>query len=171
MARTSRPIRLSEDEQGAVLFGTDPIVFKDHYEIDYLHSYAQDSPFFAGLTQGKLLGSKCPRCGKVYATPRAHCMDDGVRTEWHRLPDEGRIHTFTTCHYAGQAFLHETPYTLILVEFDGADTLFLSRLIGADPTEVRIGMPVRARFRRNCKFNPTDVYFVLTERGGTPDGV
>jgi uncharacterized OB-fold protein len=159
----TRAVKLPEDEEGAVLLKTDPIVLKWHYEVDYLHSYAQDSPFFTGLTKGKLMGSKCVRCGHVYATPRAHCMEDGAETEWHELPLEGRVHSFTTCYYAGQAFLKETPYTLILVEFDGADTLFLSRIIGAEPSQVRIGMPVRAQFRRNCKFNPTDVYFVSAE--------
>lgn len=156
-----KAVRIPEDEEGAVLFRTDPLVLKSHYEIDYLHSYAQDSPFFAGLTQGKLLGSKCLSCGRVYATPRSHCMDDGAATEWHALPLQGRIHSFTTCYYAGQAFLGETPFTLILVEFEGADTLFLSRLFGTEPPDVAIGMPVHAQFRRNCKFDPTDVYFVL----------
>ena len=72
-------------------------------------------------------------------------------TEWVELPREGRVHTYTTCHFGGEAFLKETPFTLILVEFDGVDTLFLSRLVGAEPEEVMIGMPVRARFLRNCQ--------------------
>jgi hypothetical protein len=50
-----------------------------------------------------------------------------------------------------------------LVEFDGVETLFLSRVIGIEPDELRIGLPVRARFLRNSKFKPTDVYFVPTE--------
>jgi hypothetical protein len=29
-----------------------------------------------------------------------------------------------------------------------------------EPEEAVIGLPVRARFRRNCTFKPTDVYFV-----------
>jgi len=87
-------------------------------------------------------------------------MECGEPTTWSELPHEGRVHTFTTCYFGGEAFLEETPYTLILVEFAGVDTLFLSRLIGAAPDEVTIGMKVRARFLRNCKFKPTDVYFV-----------
>ncbi len=87
-------------------------------------------------------------------------MDDGAETEWHELSLRGRIHSFTTCFYGGQEFLDETPYTLILVEFDGVDTLFLSRLVGAEPSEPCIGMDVEAQFRRNSKFNVTDVYFV-----------
>ncbi len=152
--------KLPETEEGTALFNVDPIIVKSHYEIDYLHSYAQDSPFFAGLAQKKLLGSHCPACERTYATPRSHCMDCGGATDWVELPRNGRVHTFTTCHFGGEAFLKETPFTLILVEFDGVDTLFLSRLIGAEPHEVAIGMPVRARFLRNSKFKPTDVYFV-----------
>lgn len=52
---------------------------------------------------------------------------------------------------------------LALVEFDGVDTRFLTRLMGVDPTAATldwIGMPVRPRFLRNSKLRPTDVYFV-----------
>lgn len=152
--------KLAETQDGTVLYNLDPIILKHHWEVDYIHSYAQDSPFFAGLAQKKLLGSKCTACGYVFATPRAHCMQCGAETEWHEMPQEGRIHTFTTCFYGGEAFLDETPFTLVLVEFDGADTLFLSRLVGVEHDEVHIGMPVKARFLRNSKFKPTDVYFV-----------
>ncbi|MCZ7663323.1 MAG: Zn-ribbon domain-containing OB-fold protein [Thermoleophilia bacterium] len=155
--------KLPETQEGTVLFNLDPIILKHHWEVDYLHSYAQDSPFFAGLSEKKLLGSKCTACSCVYATPRAHCMECGSPTEWHELPPEGRIHTFTTCFFGGEAFLAETPFTLILVEFEGADTLFLSRLAGVPEEEIRIGLPVRARFLRNSKFKPTDVYFVAMD--------
>ena len=152
--------KLPETEEGTILFNTDPIIVKDHYEIDYLHSYAQDSPFFAGLAKGRLLGSRCSGCGYRYATPRGHCMECGAATDWLELPLAGRVHTYPPCHFGGQAFLNETPFTLILVEFDGVDTLFLTRLVGAEPDEVTIGMAVRARFKRNAKFTATDVYFV-----------
>jgi len=149
-----------ETMDGSILYNLDPIILRWHWEVDYIHSYAQDSPFFAGLSQRKLLGSRCPACGYVYATPRGHCMQCGAATEWHELPLEGRIHTFTTCYYGGEAFLEETPFTLILVEFDGVDSLFLSRLVGVSPHQVTIGTPVKAQFVRNSKFKPTDVYFV-----------
>ena len=152
--------KLPETLEGSILYNLDPIILKWHWEVDYVHSYAQDSPFFAGLSQQKLLGSRCAACGYVYATPRSHCMECGAPTAWYELPREGRIHTFTTCYYGGEAFLKETPFTLVLVEFDGVDTLFLSRLVGVEAEEVRIGMPVTARFLRNSKFRATDVYFV-----------
>mgnify|MGYP001600821953 FL=1 len=156
----AKKIKLPETEDGTILFGVDPIIIKHHYEIDYFHSYAQDSPFFAGLTKKKLLGSKCISCGYVFATPRSHCMECGAKTEWYELPLKGRLHTFTTCYFGSEAFLKETPFTLILVEFDGVNTLFLSRFAGIEPDKVRIGMKVKAQFIRNAKFRPTDVYFV-----------
>ncbi len=155
-----KKIRLPETETGTILYNTDPIIMKWHYEVDYIHSYAQDSPFFTGLSKGKLFGSACTECTTVFSTPRGHCMSCGATTEWFELPLSGKVHTFTTCHFGGQAFLKETPFTLILVEFKGADTLFLSRLIGAEPDLVQIGMTVKAQFLRNSKFLATDVYFV-----------
>jgi hypothetical protein len=77
------------------------------------------------------------------------------------LPQEGRVHTFTTCYFGSEEFLKETPFHLVLVEFDGVDTLLLARLIGVEgPQDISIGMKIRAKFRRNSQFKPTDVYFV-----------
>jgi uncharacterized OB-fold protein len=152
------------EEEGTVLYGVDPLILRDHYEIDYRHSYAEDSPFFVALSKGKLLGSRCPRCAYTFATPRAHCMHCGAPTEWHELPLTGRVHTFTTCYYGGEAFLKETPFTLVLVEFEGANTLFLSRLKNLEPEGVRIGLPVRARFAKTPAFKVTDVWFEPFDR-------
>ena len=152
------------ENKGTIVYGVDPLIVHDHYEIDYRHSYAEDSPFFIGLTKGQLLASRCTGCRYTYATPRAHCMECGESTDWLELPLTGRVHTFTTCHYGGEQFLKETPFTLILVEFDGADTLFLSRLKGMPPERVRIGLPVAAHFAKTPSFKVTDVWFEPTDR-------
>ena len=157
-------VRLPETDQGTTVFRTDPLIVKDHYEIDYIHSYAEDSPFFLGLAQGKLLGSECTGCGYRYATPRAYCMQCGKPTRWLDLPLDGRVHTWTTCYFGSEAFLKETPFSLALIEFDGVNTLFLVRLVGATEKEIRVGMPVKAKFRRLAQFKPTDVYFVPAEK-------
>ncbi len=155
-ARSRRP----PASKGTVVYQLDPLVIHDHYEIDYRHSYAQDSPFFAGLAKGKLLGSRCRKCRASYATPRSHCYHCGAPTQWFELPKTGRVHTYTVCHYGGEAFLSETPFTLILVEFRGVDTLFLSRLVGSEEIEMTIGMEVTARYASTPTFRVTDVWFV-----------
>ncbi|MBZ5514961.1 MAG: Zn-ribbon domain-containing OB-fold protein [Acidobacteriia bacterium] len=164
-------LRLPETDQGTVVFSTDPLIIKNHYEIDYIHSYAEDSPFFIGLSQGRLMGSECTGCRYKYATPRAYCMECGKKTKWIELPLEGKVHTWTTCYFGSEAFLKETPFNLVLVEFPGINTLLLARMIGVTQEELRVGMKIRAQFRRNSRFDPTDVYFVpaepVTKREGT----
>jgi uncharacterized OB-fold protein len=143
-----------------------PVQIEQPYSITYLHSYAQDSPFFAGLTNKVFLGNRDPETGYTYATPRGHDMYTGNQTDWTLLSDEGRIHAFTVCHFGSEEFLPQCPFILILVEFEGANTLFLSRLIGVEPEDASldwIGMKVKARYLRNAKLKPTDVYFVPAE--------
>lgn len=141
-----------------------PLQIEQDYQITYLHSYAQDSPWFAGVTQKKLLASQDPESGYTYATPRGHDMYSGEETNWIDITDrEARVHAFTVCHFGSEEFLPETPFVLALIEYEGVDTLFLTRLVGVDPMEASIewiGMKVKPRFLRNSKLKPTDVYFL-----------
>ncbi|MBI2974068.1 MAG: Zn-ribbon domain-containing OB-fold protein [Deltaproteobacteria bacterium] len=140
-----------------------PIILKHPYHVEYLHSYGQDSPWFAGLANKKLLGTECPKCGYKHTTPKLSCMKCGAETEWKELPPEGKVHSFTVCHYGAEEFLKETPFILAMIEFEGWNTLLLSRLVGLDPQQANlkwVGTKVKPKFRRNSKFKPTDVWFV-----------
>ncbi len=147
----------------ALLKQMSPLQIEQAYQITYLHSYGQDSPFFAGLTNGVFLGSRDAKTGYTYANPRGHDMYTGDETQWIMLPNEGKVHAFTVCHFGSEEFLPECPYILALIEFEGANTLFLTRLMGLDPEAASldwIGLKVKARYLRNSKLKPTDVYFV-----------
>jgi hypothetical protein len=159
-----REVQAEIERSGAAVFrdseGFEALVIKSPYSINYIHSYAEDSDFFLGLAEGKLLGSKCTACGYLYATPRGHCMQCGEATKWVELPRRGKVHSWTTCHFGGEAFLKETPYNLCLVEFEGANSVLLARLKDCVESEIYIGMPVEARFDANPKYSITDVWFV-----------
>ena len=159
-----REVQAEIERSGAALFrdrsGFEALVIKFPYSINYIHSYAEDTPFFLGLAAGKLLGSKCTGCGFVYATPRGHCMVCGEATEWKELPRHGRVHSWTTCRFGSEAFLKETPYNLCLVEFEGTGSLLLARLKETTEPEIYVGMPVEARFDPIPKYSITDVWFV-----------
>ncbi len=180
MTTQAFPTRIPETDDGAILFNVPfptvlnaetlaalkamaPIIIKQPYQIDYIHSYGQDSPFFAGLANGRVLGAMVPETGYTYAIPRGHDMATGGETDWVDLTRRAaRVHAFTVCYFGSEGFLPECPFVLALIEFAGADTLFLGRLLGLDPhapTLDWIGLPVGLRFRRNSKFKPTDVYF------------
>lgn len=140
-----------------------PIEIEQEYRITYLHSYAQDSAWFAGLANRKLLGSCDPASGYTYAMPRGHDMTSGTETGWVDITQrEAKVHAFTVCYFGSEEFLPETPYVLALIEIDGVNTLLLTRLMGVDPQQPSldwIGMRVQPRFLRNSKLKPTDIYF------------
>ena len=144
-----------------------PIQIEQPYQVTYLHSYAQDSPWFAGLTNKRLLANQDSESGYTYANPRGHDMYSGRETNWIDITDkEAKVHAFTVCHFGSEEFLPETPYVLALIEFEGVNTLLLTRLTGVDPMEASldwIGMQVTPKFLRNSKLKPTDVYFAPAE--------
>lgn len=144
-----------------------PIQIEQDYAITYLHSYAQDSPWFAGLTQKRLLASQDPSGDYTYANPRGHDMYSGEETNWIDITERpAHIHAFTVCHFGSEEFLPETPFILALIEFEGVNTLLLTRILGLDPMEADlswIGMDVQPKFLRNSKLKPTDVYFIPKE--------
>lgn len=144
-----------------------PIQIEYPYSVVYLHSYGQDSPWFAALTNKKILANRDPVNGYTYAQPRGHDMYSGEETDWIDITsNEASIHAFTVCHFGSEAFLDQTPFVLVLVQFEGVDSLLLSRLLGVDPMEANldwIGMKLKPQFLRNSKLQPTDVYFVPAE--------
>ena len=121
-----RDVQAELERSGLALFkdtdGSENLIIHYPYLVNYIHSYAEDTPFFLGLAEGRLKGSRCTnrRHGFVFATPRSHCMFCGRPTEWVDLPTTGKLHSWTTCHFGSEAFLKETPYNLALVEFEGA---------------------------------------------------
>jgi uncharacterized protein len=159
----------TDPEALAFLKKLSPIQIEQEYKITYLHSYGQDSPWFAGLANRRLLASQDPTSGYTYANPRGSDMYSGAETDWIDITNRtAAVHAFTVCFFGSEEFLAETPFVLALVEIEGVNTLLLTRLLGVDPQQASldwIGMAVRPRFLRNSKFKPTDIYFVPAEAG------
>ena len=158
------PFPISTDEEALeFLKQMAPIQIEQEYRITYLHSYGQDSPWFAGLSNKHLLASREPASGYTYANPRGHDMYSGAETSWIDITDvPAKVHAFTVCYFGSEEFLPDCPFVLALIEFEGVNTLLLTRLLGVDPAAPTldwIGMQVAPHFLRNSKFKPTDVYF------------
>lgn len=120
------------------------IVSPVHLAYDYAAS-PEESKFFRGLAEGKLLGQRCPKCEKVYIPPRGACPVDGVpTTDEIELPDRGTITTFCVVNvpFQGQSF--PIPYVSAYVLLDGADIAFLHLILDVDAADVRMGMRVEA---------------------------
>jgi uncharacterized protein len=115
----------------------------------YLHTAsAAERAYLRGLADGRLIGQRCPACGKVYVPSRGTCPVDGVPTDSEvELPDTGTVSTFSVVNvgYPGQQVT--PPYVAAAILLDGADIAFQHLILGCDPSEVRMGMRVRAVWR------------------------
>jgi uncharacterized OB-fold protein len=115
-------------------------------ELKVLHSASvQETRYLTGLKQGRLVGQRCPQCGKVYIPPRGACPVDGVPTEEEvELPDRGIVTTFCIVNvpFLGQRI--KPPYVAAYVLLDGADIAFLHLILDCPAEDVRMGMRVEA---------------------------
>jgi uncharacterized OB-fold protein len=139
-------------------------------EGEHFHTYGQLTPYFEGLTKGKLLGTRCvnPKCpvshghGELWLPPRADCPDCHQPMEWGEIRSpSGYIYTFTKVERGGTGLEIETPYYQIDVKIPGVCTIVKSWLVDRKP--IKIGDRVRARFRKGREATHTclDLSFEL----------
>jgi uncharacterized OB-fold protein len=107
-----------------------------------------ESTYLRGLADGRLIGQRCPVCGKVYIPSRGTCPVDGVPADIAvELPDTGTVTTFSIVNVAYPGQQVTPPYVAAAVLLDGADIAFQHLILGCEPGEVRIGLRVRAVWR------------------------
>ncbi|UUZ59259.1 Zn-ribbon domain-containing OB-fold protein [Nocardioides sp. B-3] len=139
--------------------------------LDYLYAASpEESAFFAGLAEGRIIGQRCPVCHKVYVPPRGACPVDGVpTTDEVQLPDTGTITTFCIVNvpFPGQKIT--PPYVSAYVLLDGAD-IAIQHLIPEVPAdEVRMGMRVEAVWRPREEWGTTIENIAHFRPTGEPD--
>jgi uncharacterized OB-fold protein len=116
----------------------------------------EESLFLRALAAGRLLGQRCPACGKVYVPPRAACPTDGVPTSGEvELPDTGTVTTFCVVNVPFRGQRVPTPYVAAAIVLDGADIPFQHLVLGCDPGEVRMGMRVAAVWKPRDQWGTT----------------
>jgi uncharacterized OB-fold protein len=115
-------------------------------ELDYLYAASpEESAFYRGLAEGRILGQRCPTCEKVYVPPRSACPADGTPTnEEIELPAKGTVTTFCIVNVPFMGQKITPPYVSAYVLLDGADIAFLHLILDIAAEEVRMGMRVEA---------------------------
>jgi uncharacterized OB-fold protein len=126
-------------------------------ELDYIYAASpEESAFYRGLAEGRILGQRCPTCGKVYVPPRSACPADGTpTTDEVELPDKGTVTTFCIVNvpFLGQRI--KPPYVSAYVLLDGADIAFLHLILDIPAEEVRMGMRVEAVWKPREEWGTT----------------
>jgi len=135
----------------------------------HFHTYGLLTPYFGGLTQGRLMATRCvdPGCpigkgaGDLWLPPRADCPDCHRPMVWKEVADpRGTVYTYTYVERGGTGLEIPCPYYQIDVKIPGVGTIVKSYFVGEG--KLKIGDRVRARFRTGAEATHTclDLYFV-----------
>ena len=138
-----------------------PGIIKYKPRAKYLFTAGQAlSRFLKGLKEGKILGVRCPVCGRVYVPPRAYCEYCHVPTsEWVELPGTGVVHTAVVSYIATDRSRMEKPEIVGVIRLDAPgykeDSYefagLFHKLCGVTPEQVMdgsvIGMRVKPRWK------------------------
>ncbi len=120
----------------------------------HYHTYGLLTPYFKGLTEGRLMATRCTsrKCpigkgnGEMWLPPRADCPDCHQPMVWQEIKDpKGYIYAYTYVERGGTGLEIECPYYQIDVKMEGVGTIVKSYLLDRKP--IKIGDRVRARFR------------------------
>jgi uncharacterized OB-fold protein len=107
-----------------------------------------ETAYLKALKEGKLLGARTGKDGKLYFPAREADPATGkVLDEYVELPDKGTVTTFAIINipFPGQRI--KPPYVAAYVLLDGADIPFLHLVSEIDADKVRMGMRVEAVWR------------------------
>lgn len=95
------------------------------------------------LGRGQFLLQRALASGRYFFPPRVAEPGTGDRNwEWAAASGEGEVHSVTVVHSRPP----DDPYAVVLVDLTEGVRL-MSSVIGMDPEDVQIGMPVRAKIQ------------------------
>jgi len=108
--------------------------------------------YWEGAARGELVLQRCRACGIVQHKPRGVCATClAGDPESFVASGRGRVHTFTITHQNQVLpFRDAVPYVMAYVELDEGPRL-LTHVVGCDPADVRIGLPVVVDFQAQVR--------------------
>ena len=120
----------------------------------YTFGVAGERFFRAIKDEGRIMGTRCPHCEKIYVPGVLFCEQClGELDEWIDMGTIGEVHTFTIVHVNEDGSPLESPEIVAFVKF--GDGGLIHRLAEIEIESVTIGMKVEA------------VFTELTERRGS----
>jgi uncharacterized OB-fold protein len=140
-----------------------------HIDYRFTAGLAQ-SRFLKGLSEGRLLGQRCPVCHKVYVPPRGSCPTDGVpTTDEVELSQHGTVTTYCVVNVPFQGQSIEIPYICAQVLLDGANIAFMGLIQEIPADQVRMGMRVEAVWVAPEELGPSMASVRYFRPSGEPD--
>jgi uncharacterized OB-fold protein len=111
--------------------------------------------FWDGLKEGKVYGTKCLKCGKLYFPPAADCGNcSSSEVEWVELSNEAEIETYTYIVVRPSSFQNYKPYTVAIGRLKEGVRV-LAWLTGLKLSEIKTGIKVKLIAKVNQDGTPT----------------
>jgi uncharacterized protein len=167
---TDEPVAKNDDTTGTA--GRGPVTMMEapmRLDYEFTAGIAQTRNL-RGLEQGKFIGQRCPKCGKVYMPSRGSCPVDGVPTDEEvELPNTGTVTTYCVVNvpFAGQSI--EIPYICAQILLDGSNLSFMGLIQEIPTDEVRMGLRVEAVWVEPEELGPTMASVKHFRPNGEPD--
>ncbi|MFH1383177.1 MAG: Zn-ribbon domain-containing OB-fold protein [Chloroflexota bacterium] len=113
-----------------------------------------DTSYQQFLNEEKLMGSKCQKCGALYAPPRSICPKCyGTAMGWVELKGKGKLAAFTSITVGTPAMVKEGydrkhPYISAAVELDEGPRVMarLEDVDGTKPEAIKVGTPLKVKY-------------------------
>jgi len=123
-----------------------------HGQINIPNTYsagAVGSRFLIELRDNKrIMGTRCPKCNLVYVPARSVCRDCfGQLSEWVEVSNKGTLLSHAIARQPTPVQPVPPPIIYGIIQLDGADTGIVHMLGEVDPTQLKVGMRVKAVFK------------------------
>jgi len=95
--------------------------WKDNMEVEeyvYTVGYAGEE-FFKGLKEGKIIGSKCPKCGRIYVPATLYCEECFMKTEFTEVKGRAYLDSYTIVYKDFEGNTLPNPQVIGFVRFEG----------------------------------------------------
>lgn len=116
--------------------------------LDYVYTCGRaGEAYFRNLKdKGTILGARCESCDVTYVPPRTYCEKCFARLEGNyiQVGTTGTVHTYTVLYRNLDDSRKEEPVILAMVRLDGTDGGMVHYLGEVEPSQVHIGMKVKA---------------------------
>jgi hypothetical protein len=101
--------------------------------------------FWDGTARGELRIQRCGGCGALRHPPGPMCPACGAdKPEYLLAAGTGQVYSYVVHHHPPVPG-HQAPFVVALVQLTEGVRM-VGELLGVDPDQVRVGMPVRAEF-------------------------
>jgi uncharacterized OB-fold protein len=105
---------------------------------------AKPVDFVTYLEQGKVMATRCKKCGTAYFPPKMDCPSClQSEVEWFEVVGEGRLETYAVVNYGPTGFEDDAPYILALAEFGEGLKIFGRLSKDIKEGDIRPGMGVK----------------------------